>query len=110
MADRIAADFDAIGRHAARVEAVASDIGVAREAAASMNMGGGAFGIMCSFLVGPATLASSLAQNAIGSAEKLVTRSAREIRGVADDFVALEESIAAKARALEADVDEVDIR
>ena len=48
MAERIAIDHDLIVSHAARVEQVASDIKVARDAAASTNMGGGAFGVLCS--------------------------------------------------------------
>jgi hypothetical protein len=101
MADRIAVDQDLILSHAARVETVASDIGVARDAASSTNMAGGAFGVMCAFLVAPASLAASIAGQAIAAAEGMVRRSATEIRGVASDMASFEEAVVDAARTIE---------
>ncbi|MFE1646753.1 hypothetical protein [Microbacterium sp. P01] len=95
MADRIALDQDLIIAHAARVQQVASDIQVARDAATSTSMGGGAFGILCSFLVAPATIAASMAGTAISSAEGMVRRSATEVKGVATDMAAFEDDLVA---------------
>jgi hypothetical protein len=93
VADRIAVDQDLIIAHAARVEVVASDVGVARDAAGATNMGGGAFGVLCAFLVPPATMAASMAQQAIQAAEGMLRRSATEVRGVATDMAAYEEAV-----------------
>jgi hypothetical protein len=101
VADKIAVDADLIHAHAARVQQVASDVGMARQAAASTNMGGGAFGVICSFLVAPASLAATMASAAIGAAEGMVTRSAREVKGVAADMAATEADIVRAVRTLE---------
>jgi hypothetical protein len=97
----IAVDAEVIHSHALRVEQVASDVGVARQAAASTNMGGGAFGVICAFLVAPATMAAAMAGSAIGAAEGMLQRSAREVRGVAADMAATEADIVQAVRALE---------
>ncbi|WEG09295.1 hypothetical protein PU630_01660 [Microbacterium horticulturae] len=101
MAGQIAIDQDLIIAHAARVRQVSSDVQVARNAASATNMSGGAFGVMCAFLIGPATLVASAASAAIASAQGLVDRSATEIRGVADDMAAFEDELSASIRQIE---------
>lgn len=107
MSDRISIDFDRIQQHATRVGTVASDVRTATDAASSMNLGGGAFGVMCSFLVGPATMITGVASSMISSAGSLVERSAREIRGVGQDFTALENHIREEIAPLLSAVDQV---
>lgn len=104
MADRIAIDHELISAHAARVDQVASDISLAADAASSTNMGGGAFGVLCSFLVAPATIAATMAGSAISSAQGMVSRSATEIRGVAADMAAFESDVIAAISSLESQV------
>jgi hypothetical protein len=101
VAGHIAVDQDLITAHAARVEVVASDVAVARDAAGATNMGGGAFGVLCAFLVAPASIAASMAQSAIQSAEGMVRRSATELRGVATDMAAFEDDVVQGVAALE---------
>ncbi|QAY60101.1 hypothetical protein ET475_08930 [Microbacterium protaetiae] len=101
MADKIAIGHDLIFAHAARVRQVSSDIQVARDAATATNMSGGAFGVMCAFLVPPATIAASACSTVISSAQGLVDRSATEIRGVADDMAAFEDDLVASIRQIE---------
>jgi len=101
VAGQIAIDQDLIIAHAARVRQVSSDVQVARNAASATNMSGGAFGVMCAFLIGPATLVASAASGAIASAQGLVDRSATEIRGVADDMAAFEDELSASIRQIE---------
>lgn len=101
MPERIQIDADLLNAHAARVQQVAADISVASGAASSSNMGGGAFGVLCAFLVGPATLAASMAGSAISAAEGMVGRSAGEIRGVAGDMSAFETDVMAAIGSLE---------
>ncbi|KQQ92894.1 hypothetical protein ASF62_13935 [Leifsonia sp. Leaf325] len=107
MSDRISIDFDRIQQHATRVGTVASDVRNAKDAAGSMNLGGGAFGLMCSFLVAPATMITGVASSMIGTAGALVERSAREIRGVGSDFSALESHITEELAPLLNAVDQV---
>ena len=85
MSRHIAIDADLVVTHARRVEVVADDIGVAAAAARSTDMSGGAFGVLCSFLVPAAATVTSMAVRAIDSIEGMLLRSAVEVRGVADD-------------------------
>ena len=101
MAGHIAIDQDLIIAHAARVRQVSTDVQTARDAASATSMSGGAFGVMCAFLVGPATLVATAAAATIASAQGLVDRSATQIRGVADDMAAFEEELAASIRQIE---------
>ena len=93
MTGRITVDADLITAHAARVETVAADVSIASDAAGSTNMAGGAFGVLCAFLVPPAGIAASMAQSAIRAAEGMVRRSATELRGVATDMAAFEDDV-----------------
>lgn len=104
MADLIQIDPELIRTHATRVDQVASDISVAADAASSTNMGGGAFGVLCSFLVAPATIAASMAGSAIVAAQGMVTRSATEVRGVATDLASFESDVIAAISSLESQV------
>lgn len=93
MTDIIAVDSDLLARHAGRVEQVASDIGVAVEAAKSMNVARGAFGLMCSFLVPPVLTVTTLATHALASSQRLVERSSRELRKGVDGFARNEDDV-----------------
>lgn len=104
MTGRIVIDGDIISAHAARVDRVSADIALARQAASATNMGAGAFGLVCAFLVPPATLATSMAQRAISSSEAMVRRSATEVRGVARDMEAFEDQAVATIDRLGADL------
>lgn len=86
MADLIAVDPDTVRSHAQRVGQVASDVRLAENAAGSMNLGGGAFGVMCAFLVPPAQLVSSIAIGTISAAATMLEQSEEQLKGLADDF------------------------
>ena len=101
MAELIRLDADRALQHATRVEATAARVSTAASAAGSMNMSGGAFGLMCSFLVPPATLASSLARDTLLSSQQLIERSARELRAAVADISAGEERVMQDVAALE---------
>jgi hypothetical protein len=104
VAESISVDFDIVSQHASRVERVAADIGVAQEAIGSVNLGGGAFGLMCSFMVPPVQIVSALASSAVGAAHDMVERSAREIRAAGKDLEAFEEYATSEFAALENEV------
>ena len=86
MAELIAVDTETVRRHAQRVGQIASDVRLAENAAGSMNVGGGAFGVMCAFLVPPAQLVSSIAIGAISAAATMLEQSEEQLTGLADDF------------------------
>jgi hypothetical protein len=105
MPENIAVDFDVLTAHAARVEQVASAVGLGAQAASSLNLGGGAFGLMCAFMVPPIELVSTMAQRAIASAQQMVSRSAVGVRGMRDDFMAFEEAASDEFSALTTEVE-----
>jgi hypothetical protein len=105
VSDHIAIDHDLLLGQASQVERVAADIGLARDAARSTSMGGGAFGVLCGFLVTPATVVATIAGSAIGSAEGMVRRSASELRGVSSDMAAFETELLQSIAQLESPLD-----
>jgi len=86
MAERIDIDANVLGYHAGRVDQVAANVSTASAAVDSMNLGGGAFGLMCAFLVPPVLVATTAAGLAVNSTERLLQRSTRELRGAVSDF------------------------
>lgn len=92
VTNRIEIDADILTRHAARVDQVATSVRLAQDAAASMNIAGGAFGLMCAFLVPPALVATTAAKLVLGSTERLLERSTTQLRGAVQDFTTYEDS------------------
>jgi hypothetical protein len=70
---------------------VAGDVAQAADAAGSTDIGGGAFGVLCGFLVPPVGIAAAAAGRAIHAAEAMLERSAGRLRGVSDDMAAFED-------------------
>jgi len=100
----IAADLDIIRAQAQQVEAIRSDVAAARSNAGSVNLAGGAFGVMCSFLVPPAMLFSQVALSAIDAADQLLGRTATELQGFATDVEESEAQIVAAITTLQKDL------
>lgn len=61
-------------------------IGEAQSAIGSMNLTGGAFGIMCSFLVPPAMLVTGAASLMLANAKGMLDREATALDETASDF------------------------
>lgn len=79
-------DPDLMRSQAASLEGIASDIHEARQAAASTGLGGSSFGVLCSFLVLPATAVMAAGTGMITAAAVMVERSAANMRGAAASF------------------------
>ncbi|MDQ4215260.1 hypothetical protein [Microbacterium capsulatum] len=107
MSGSIALDFDLGRQHAARVGRVASDVRMAQDAASSLDLAGGAFGVMCSFLVPPAVLVSQVAVGTISSVSAMLGRAETEFLGVVADFEAMEEDFSSRYAQLHGEVDGV---
>lgn len=105
MADLIRVDADLALQHASRIENVADRVDVAIDAARSMNMGGGAFGLMCAFLVPPATVVSSVACDVLQSSRQLIERSAQELRAGVADIGECDQRAVDELRVIEANLD-----
>jgi hypothetical protein len=105
MGGQIRVDPEVVTYHAARVERAAADAHVAVTAAQSMNVAGGAFGLMCSFLVAPALVTTEAAKHALVSIEDLIGRSATVLRAGVGDFVGYEDHVIDTVRAVQADLD-----
>lgn len=101
MTDLIAVDLDVVSTHTSRLYRVASDVALAADAAGSTDIGGGAFGVLCGFLVPPVGIAAATAGEAIRSAEAMLERSATALRKAADDLDAYDHDIARALAALD---------
>ena len=105
MGGQIRVDPDVVTYHATRIEQAASDAHVAVTAAQSLNVAGGAFGLMCAFLVTPAMVTTEAAKLMLVSVENLISRSATVLRAGVGDFDRYEDTAIDTVRALQADPD-----
>jgi hypothetical protein len=79
---------------------VSDDVATAAAAVRSVDVGAGAFGVLCAFLVPPAGAAASMAHDAIRAAEAMIERSARELRQAAAELGAYEHDVVQSVAAL----------
>lgn len=93
-ADRIEIDTGLLRQQARDVDEAGRRVDQARQAIASMNLTGGAFGMMCAFLVPPAVTMTFAASSMLSDASAMLSREASALRGTADDFDDLEDDIA----------------
>jgi hypothetical protein len=97
----IAVDAELVVQHASRLGAVREGVAEAASAVGSVDLGGGAFGVLCSFLVPPAQLVAGIAQSMIVSADDMLDRTVDELRGFASDVEDRETTIVEQVRALQ---------
>lgn len=96
----IAIDVDTLRAHASRVATVQSDVAEAAAAVRSLDLAGGAFGILCAFLVPPAQIVAAIAESMIVAADSMLERTGDELRAIATHVEAQEREIADDLRAL----------
>lgn len=107
MVGQIRVDPEVVSYHAGRIERTAADAHLAVTAAQSMNVGGGAFGLLCSFLVAPAMVTTEAAKLTLVSVEDVISRSATVLRAGVGDFDRFEDTVIDTVRDLVSDVDHV---
>ncbi|WP_433674824.1 hypothetical protein [Microbacterium gorillae] len=95
VADRIAISPSVLSAHAEQVEQLATDVTVALDAVRGINLGGGAFGVMCAWMVPPALAASTLVISHIEQAQRVLHHTSEQLVGMADDFRAVEDNTTA---------------
>lgn len=98
----IKVDADLIQQHATRVDQLAADAAEAVSAIRSINLSGGAFGMMCAWMVPPVAVVSSAVGSAISSGQDVITRTASEIRLAASDFATHEQAVIDGVRSFDA--------
>ncbi|WP_311479073.1 hypothetical protein [uncultured Gulosibacter sp.] len=94
---------DRIRQQAAATEHALSALDEAQSAVSSINLSGGAFGIMCSFLIPPAQVVTSATSFLLGNAHGMLEREAQALRDFADDLVSCDEEFESKFGAVEID-------
>ncbi len=104
MNDDIAIEASALRSQARHVDQIAGSVDYARDAVGQMNLGGGAFGLMCSFLVGPAMAVTALAAQTMAETASMLRREAEALRDTADDFDRYEEQVGSDLRSLGAEI------
>ena len=81
--DGFQVDTDVLRRHATRVSQVAGDIGTAQAAAASSDLSGGAFGVLCSFLPPIVASTDQVAKDAISAVREATDGMVAELAAMA---------------------------
>jgi hypothetical protein len=88
----IRVDADVLHQHAAVIDQLAAEAGRAVSAISSVNLSGGAFGVMCAFLVPPVAIVSGAVGAAIANGQDAISRTAGELRLAVGDFAQREQS------------------
>lgn len=72
--------------HAAKVADISDGVASAKSASAATDLGGGAFGILCSFMVPPLSAVKTVADLAIDAAAGAVEKTVGDLKAVADSY------------------------
>ncbi|SDP13967.1 Excreted virulence factor EspC, type VII ESX diderm [Microbacterium testaceum StLB037] len=97
----IRVDADLLHEHAARIEQLSGDAAQALSALQSISLSGGAFGVLCSWMVPPFSMATDAVGTAIRAGEDVIERTGEAVRGMASDFREFEDSVIDVVRSLE---------
>lgn len=104
MNDEIRIDADLMAQHARRIQQLTRDAAEATAAIKSINLGGGAFGALCAWMVPPVSMVSDAVSKHISGAEHVLERTGQEIQAVVRDFDSYEEEVLRAVRAIESDL------
>lgn len=99
--DDIRVDVELLHQHAGLVQQLTSDAAQALSAVQSINLSGGAFGLLCSWMVPPVGLVSQAVASAIHEGTEMIDHTAQQIRDAAGEFRSYEESVVDAVRGLE---------
>lgn len=97
---QIAIDADVLNTHARKVSQLADEVSTAIDAVNSINLGGGAFGVLCAWMVPPAQIASSIVGSHVRETRTMLHRTDDELRGAARDFTIAEDAHVSSLHAL----------
>lgn len=99
--EQIRIDADVIQQHASKGEQLASDAAEAVSAIGSINLSGGAFGVLCAWMVPPVAVVSTAVSQAISGGQDLISRTASEVRAVVSDFDSYEQAVIEAVQGME---------
>ncbi|MEP7762821.1 hypothetical protein [Sanguibacter sp. 25GB23B1] len=85
--------LDTLFNHAAHVQSVADDVALAADAASHVDLDGGAFGVLCSFLPVFVNDAETATAGAVLAAAQTLDAMAEGVRGMARDFGAADDAV-----------------
>lgn len=97
----IRVDVELMHQHAGLVDQLASDASQALAALQSINLSGGAFGLLCSWMVPPVGIVSQVMGSAVQAEGETIQRTAQQLRDAASDFQTYEDSVVDIIRGLE---------
>jgi hypothetical protein len=83
------------------MQQLASDAAEAASALQSVNLGGGAFGVLCAWIVPPVSLVSSAVAQHISAAEGVLERTGEEMRSAVTDFETYEQAVTQATETIE---------
>jgi hypothetical protein len=93
-------DTDVLRRHGSRVGQVAGDLGAAAAAAGSVDLHGGAFGVLCSFLPGIISGVDASAREAIAAVKDATDGMVSELAAMARSIEETDQRVEARMRSL----------
>lgn len=97
----ISIDADVMRQHAARIEQLSADAAEAAAALRSVPLGGGAFGLLCAWIVPPISVVAGAVSAHINGAEDILERTGEELRGAVSDFETFEDTVVQAVRSIE---------
>lgn len=89
----VSIDAEQLRSHAAKVDGVGDQIGEAVAAVNSMDLAGGAFGVLCNFLVAPASVVTLAGASMIRDCEDLMRRTKAQLEAFAQEVEAHDQSV-----------------
>lgn len=100
MTGEIAVDADVLTAHARKVAGIADDVSTAVGAVRSVALGGGAFGVLCGWMVAPAEIVSDVIATHARASREALERTEQQLHATVADFTELEASHVAALREL----------
>jgi hypothetical protein len=93
-------DTEVLRRHGSRVGQVAGDLGTAAAAAGSVDLHGGAFGVLCGFLPGIVSGVDASAREAIAAVKDATDGMVTELAAMARSIEETDQRVEARMRSL----------
>lgn len=93
-------DTEVLRRHGLRVDQVTADLGAVQQAAATTDLHGGAFGVLCGFLPPFVSGTDSAAREAITAVRDATEQTAADLRAMAGAYDRVDDQVADRLRRL----------
>ncbi|ACQ79137.1 conserved hypothetical protein [Beutenbergia cavernae DSM 12333] len=101
MSESFHIDDDVLRAHARKVDMVADDVAEAGSAATSVDLDGGAFGLLCAFLPPIVSESEASTGDAVGAAARLLADTATRVTEMARDYAAMDDDLSGRLARME---------